>query len=197
MFDYQLQGRQLVLASSSPRRYELLKKAGFSFEILEIDFIETIPDGLPEDEVAIYLAEQKAGQIEKDKLKAKVIITADTIVSLDNTILGKPGDVDQAKGMLRLLSGRTHNVLTGVCLMSEKGRVSFVSLTKVKFVELSDKEINYYIDTCKPFDKAGSYGIQEWIGYIGVEEISGSYFNVMGLPVQRLYSELKKFLQKY
>lgn len=174
-----------------------MSNAGFDFSVLKIDFDEEIPEGISDEESAIYLAEQKAAQIKADMIKGKVIITADTIVCLGDNILGKPLDNNDAYQMLKKLSNKTHKVLTGVCILSEQGKSSFVSSTEVRFSELTEEEIIYYIDNYKPFDKAGSYGIQEWIGYIGVEAISGSYFNVMGLPVQRLYCELNKFLNLY
>lgn len=180
-----------ILASGSPRRRELLTGLGLDFEVRVLrDVREGHPDGLPAMETAQYIANEKADAyiVGPDE----TLITADTIVVIDNEILGKPHDRNDACRMLHLLSGKTHQVITGVCIVTVEQRKSFSVVTDVTFKDLSDDEITYYVDHYKPFDKAGAYGIQEWIGYIGVTSIHGSYFNVMGLPVQRLYEELRK-----
>ena len=185
---------RVVLASQSPRRRELLAGLGIPFEVRVIEDIdEHFPEQLPASETALYIAKRKAeayrGQMADDEL----IITADTVVIVGDEILGKPVDEADALRMLRLLSGRTHQVTTGVCLMTTKMQRSFDVTTDVTFKTLTDEEIMYYVNRYKPFDKAGAYGIQEWIGYIGVTGLHGSYYNVMGLPVQRIYTELQAF----
>ena len=185
---------KIILASQSPRRRELLAGLGIPFEVRVIEDIdEHFPEQLPASETALYIAKRKAeayrGQIADDEL----IITADTVVIVGDEILGKPADEADALRMLRLLSGRTHQVTTGVCLMTTKVQRSFDVTTDVTFKTLTDEEIMYYVNRYKPFDKAGAYGIQEWIGYIGVTGLHGSYYNVMGLPVQRIYTELQAF----
>jgi len=184
----------IILASHSPRRKELLAGLGIPFEVRVIqDIDEHVPANLPASEAALYIAKRKAeayqGQIADDEL----IITADTVVIVGDEILGKPADEADALRMLRMLSGRTHQVTTGVCLMTTKMQRSFDVTTDVTFKSLTDEEIMYYVRRYKPFDKAGAYGIQEWIGYIGVTGLHGSYYNVMGLPVQRIYTELQAF----
>jgi septum formation protein len=184
----------VVLASNSPRRKELLAGLGMPFEVRVMDGIdESYPEDLPVSEVALYIAGKKADAYREKMADDELIITADTVVIVDDEILGKPHDKADAIRMLKLISGRTHQVTTGVCLLSKKQESRFSVTTDVTFKTLSDEEINYYIDTYQPFDKAGAYGIQEWIGYIGVTGLNGSYYNVMGLPVQRIYTELKKF----
>ena len=153
---------------------------------------ETYPDTLKAEEIPLYIACEKAAAYRNTMHPDELIITADTIVWLDGVVMGKPHNEDDARQMLWKLSGKTHQVITGVCLTTAGAQRSFSAVTEVTFAELSDEEIDYYIRVYKPMDKAGSYGIQEWIGFIGVRGISGSYFNVMGLPVQRLYTELKK-----
>ena len=186
----------LILSSNSPRRKELLAGLDIPFEVRVIEDIdESYPDTLPTGEIAEYIAKKKAAVYEVGN--DEVLITADTIVVLDDQILGKPADAEEAKQMLRSLSGKTHHVITGVCLKSRDQLHHFSVISEVTFKTLADEEISYYVETYKPFDKAGAYGIQEWIGYIGVTGLSGSYFNVMGLPVQRIYEELKKFNVKY
>ena len=184
---------KVVLASNSPRRKELLSGLGIQYEVKTLpDIDESFPEGLSEVETATYIARAKAdayrGMMEQNEL----IITADTIVWLAGEVMGKPADEKDARRMLRALSGQTHQVITGVCLTTTDVQKSFATVTDVTFSVLSDEEIDYYIEHYRPMDKAGSYGIQEWIGFVGVESISGSYFNVMGLPIQRLYTELKK-----
>ena len=179
----------LILSSNSPRRKELLAGLDIPFEVRVIEDIdESYPDNLPAGEIAEYIAQKKAAAYEVGN--DEVLITADTIVVLDDQILGKPADAEEAKQMLRSLSGKTHHVITGVCLKSRDQQHHFSVISEVTFKTLAEEEIRYYVETYKPFDKAGAYGIQEWIGYIGVTGLSGSYFNVMGLPVQRIYEEL-------
>ena len=186
----------LILSSNSPRRKELLAGLDIPFEVRVIEDIdESYPDTLPTGEIAEYIAQKKAAAYEVGN--DEVLITADTIVVLDDQILGKPADAEEAKQMLHSLSGKTHHVITGVCLKSRDQQHHFSVISEVTFKTLAEEEISYYVENYKPFDKAGAYGIQEWIGYIGVTGLSGSYFNVMGLPVQRIYEELKKFNVKY
>ncbi|QIK56328.1 septum formation protein Maf [Dysgonomonas sp. HDW5B] len=185
---------QIILASNSPRRKELLSGLDLEYEVMVLPNIdESYPLDIQKEEVALYIAKKKA-QAYTDRLTDnKLVITADTVVIIDDKILGKPIDVADAKQMLRELSGKTHQVITGVCLTTSNKQKSFSVISDVRFSNLDDSEIEYYVSKYKPLDKAGAYGIQEWIGYIGVEYISGSYFNVMGLPIQKLYQELKKF----
>ena len=194
MINRRLNGRNIILASQSPRRQYLLKELGLDFEIRETNVREVYPEGLRPEEIAIYLAELKAGSFDETRLDDKaIIITADTIVAVGNEILGKPGHYGEAVIMLQKLSGRKHDVITAVCLKSKKKKHVFHVLSSVFFKVLSLEEIEYYIDNFQPFDKAGGYGIQEWIGYIGIDRIEGSFFNVMGLPVKELYEELLTF----
>lgn len=188
---------KLILASNSPRRRELLAGLGYPYEVRVLDGIdESYPETLRGSEVAAYISRAKAEAYRKQMADDEVIITADTIVCLDDKVLGKPADEAQAVAMLRSLSGRVHQVYTGVTIVTSTGDSTFVSRTDVTFAALTEEEIQYYVARFHPMDKAGSYGIQEWIGYVGVERIEGSYFNVMGLPVQRLYTELKNILEK-
>ncbi len=188
-----LKDYQLILASQSPRRQEMLKELGVEFEIKLKEVEEVYPEGLSAIEIPVYLAELKASAFLDDIKDKDLVITADTIVCIDDWILGKPKDRADAVKMLKALSGRSHKVVSGVCLTSLKKKLSFSTTTDVHFKVLNDEEINYYIDNYKPFDKAGAYGIQEWIGFIGIDGIEGSYFNVVGLPIQRLYQELSTF----
>ena len=182
----------VILASNSPRRKELLSGLGIPFEVKVLpDISESYPADLPVAEIAQYIACEKATAYQQLMAPDDLVITADTVVICDHEVLGKPVDADDASRMLHLLSGRTHQVITGVCLMTRERQRAFSVKTDVTFKTLSDEEIHYYIDTYQPFDKAGAYGIQEWIGYIGVTALHGSYFNVMGLPVQRIYEELR------
>ena len=188
---------KIILASASPRRKELLAGLDMDFEVRLLPGIEeSYPDDLPTAKIAEYIAREKAaaynGEIGDDEL----LLTADTIVVVDDEVLGKPADEEDARRMLRMISGRTHQVITGVCLATREKTRSFSVETDVTFKALKDSEIDYYIKQYRPFDKAGAYGIQEWIGYIGVESIRGSYFNVMGLPVQRIYNEIKKMSEE-
>jgi septum formation protein len=181
---------KLILSSNSPRRRELLAGLDIPFEVRVIDGIkESYPDNLPAEQVPQYIAAEKAAAY--TVAPDEVLLTADTVVLLGNEILGKPHDAAEASRMLHALSGKTHHVVTGVCLTASTGQRRFSVSTDVTFRVLTDDEIDYYISHYKPFDKAGAYGIQEWIGYIGVTSLRGSYFNVMGLPVQRIYDELK------
>ena len=182
---------KLVLASNSPRRRELLAGLGLPFEVRVLqDIDESYPDDLPVSEVALYIAGKKADAYRSVIQPDELIITADTVVIEGDEILGKPVDEADAIRMLHELSGRTHQVTTGVCLLTPTQERRFAVTTDVTFKTLTDEEIRYYVDHYKPFDKAGAYGIQEWIGYIGVTGLNGSYYNVMGLPVQRIYNEL-------
>ena len=188
-----LKGYRIILASKSPRRKELLKELGLQFDILSYDTDESFPDDMPVSEVPKFLANQKMKPFEDKISNDALVITADTIVYCDNKILGKPGNYDEAFEMIKMLSGKWHEVATGVCILSLNKRVSFTTVTRVLFKELSNEEIDFYITNYHPYDKAGAYGIQEWIGFIAVKKIEGSYFNVMGLPVQKLYEELFRF----
>ena len=184
---------KVVLASNSPRRKELLSGLGIDYEVKTLpDIDESFPEGLSEIETATYIARAKADVYRNIMQPDELIITADTIVWLDGEVMGKPVDGEDARRMLRALSGKTHQVITGVCLTTVGVQKSFATVTDVTFCSLSEEEIAHYVENYRPTDKAGSYGIQEWIGFVGVESISGSYFNVMGLPIQRLYTELKK-----
>jgi septum formation protein len=185
---------KIILASRSPRRHQLLRELGFSFSILERDFDETFPEGLTGEEVAAFISRKKAMSL-KDQLKEdELIITADTVVWCDGHILGKPADKAETVSMLKKISGNTHEVITGVSIISRERDITFTEVTKVTFEEMTDDEIEYYAVNFNPVDKAGAYGIQEWIGLIACSRIEGSYFNVVGLPVHRLYAELKKMI---
>ena len=185
---------QLILASQSPRRKELLEGLGIPFCVRVIEGIdESFPEDLPIEDIPIYISKQKASVYAKCIAEDEVVLTADTVVVCQGQVLGKPKDEDDARRMLNLLSGRTHEVITGVTVKTREEEKSFSVVTEVQFKSLTPQEIDFYIRRFKPFDKAGAYGIQEWIGYIGVISIRGSYFNVMGLPVQRIYEELKTF----
>lgn len=185
---------KIVLASNSPRRKELLGGLGVDFEVRTLSGIdESYPDTLRGEDIPKYISGKKAAAYQEKMNDDEMIITADTIVYDDEEVLGKPKDADDAKRMLRQLSGHAHEVITGVSIVTKQKTVQFASTSKVYFADLTDAEIDYYITNYKPFDKAGAYGIQEWIGFVGVTRIEGSYFNVMGLPIQKLYTELKKF----
>jgi septum formation protein len=186
---------KILLASQSPRRQQLLKDLGIDFEIKVIDGIEEgYPENLKSHEIALYLAEHKARHYTDYIDDKTILITADTIVWLNNEVLEKPVDFNDAVNILKKLSGNKHSVITGICLMTKSKSKSFYVETEVSFKNLSEEEIKYYIENYKPYDKAGAYGIQEWIGYVGIEKISGSYYNVVGLPVQKLYTELNNFI---
>ena len=185
---------KIILASNSPRRKELLAGLDVDFEVRVIDGIdESYPADLPTRQIAEYISQKKAAAYRETMTADELVITADTIVVLGDEVMGKPHDEAVACRMLHELSGKTHQVITGVTLSTRERQQSFSVLTDVTFKTLSDDEINYYVTHYRPFDKAGSYGIQEWIGYIGVTALNGSYFNVMGLPVQRIYKALKRF----
>lgn len=185
---------KIILASGSPRRRELLEGLGLSFTVKCIDGIdESYPESLPAEETALFIAKKKSEAYKGLTDSGHLIITADTVVVCNDMVLGKPSNKNEAQKMLNMLSGKTHQVITGVALATKEKTVSFSVSTDVRFTTLDKKEIEYYVDKYRPLDKAGAYGIQEWIGYVGVEYISGSYYNVMGLPIQRLYQELKKF----
>ena len=186
----------LILASQSPRRKQLLTEAGFPFRVWASPDDESFPESLSPPEIAMHLCKKKAEPFHDKLDKKSIVITADTIVVKDKKILNKAGNVIQARQMLSLLSGSTHQVITGVCITSQDKQLTFYEKTNVTFAELDKEEIDHYINTCKPFDKAGAYGIQEWIGLIGVESIEGSYHNVVGLPLARLYKELKVLLKE-
>ena len=182
----------IILASNSPRRRELLAGLDLEFEVKVLDGIdESYPD-MPRQLVAQYIAGKKADAYLATLNESDLVITADTVVIVDNDILGKPNDEQEAKAMLRRISGRSHKVVTGVCLLTPDARREVSVSTDVTFKPLTDEEIDYYVEHYHPLDKAGAYGIQEWIGYVGVTALNGSYFNVMGFPVQRIYSELMK-----
>ena len=188
---------KLVLASNSPRRKELLAGLDIPFEVRVISGIdETHPEGVDIYSIPEILAQRKASAYKDNLSEDEVILTADTVVILDEQILEKPTSLENAKEMLRQLSGRSHSVVTGVCIGTKEdlNLSHFSVLTEVHFKELTDEEINYYVETYRPLDKAGAYGIQEWIGYVGVTGIDGSFYNVMGLPVQRIYPELTKII---
>lgn len=190
-----LKSYHLILASQSPRRQQLLSEAGLEYELSpRFECEEIFPNDLPASEVAEYLSRLKSEAYPQVLADGDILLTADTVVVAEERILGKPADKDDAFAMLRMLSGREHEVITGVTLRSTKQTKSFSAHSKVRFRQLSDEEIAYYIETYSPMDKAGSYGIQEWIGYVGIEGIEGSFFNVMGLPIQRVWCELEKFI---
>ena len=185
---------RIILASSSPRRQELLSGLDIDFEVKTVsDIEESYPENLKKEEIPVYIAKQKAIAYQKYLDEKTILITADTIVWLDGNVYGKPENEQEAKQMLKILSGQTHEVITGVCLTGLEKQKSFYASTKVKFAELDEEEIDYYVNKYKPYDKAGAYGVQEWIGYIGVEKIDGSFYNVMGLPVRVLYTYLKNW----
>ena len=185
---------RIILASNSPRRRELLSGLGIDYEVRTLQGIdENYPTDLPVEQIAGYIATEKAAAYQKQMAADELLITADTIVVVAGEVMGKPHDADDARRMLHKLSNRTHQVITGVCLTTVDRQRRFSVSTDVTFKALTDEEIDYYISHYRPFDKAGAYGIQEWIGYIGVTGLNGSYFNVMGFPVQRLYTELCNF----
>ncbi|MDR0506288.1 MAG: Maf-like protein [Dysgonamonadaceae bacterium] len=189
-----LQKYKIILASNSPRRRELLSGLDLNYKVETLpDIEETYPKHLWREEIPVYIAKLKAEAYKEKIEKTTLLITADTIVWLNGTVYGKPCDENAAREMLRTLSGQTHDVITGVCLTGFEKQNVFYAVSSVKFSVLEEEEINYYVDKYKPYDKAGSYGVQEWIGYIGVESISGSFYNVMGLPVRMLYRYLKEW----
>ena len=184
---------KVILASNSPRRKELLSGLGIEYQVKAMpDVDESFPDTLVGEEIPAFIAQAKANAYQSVMGADELVITADTIVWIDNEVLGKPESREDAIDMLRKLSGASHQVITGVCITTVDWQKCFTATTDVTFAQLTDEEIEYYVDNYAPMDKAGAYGVQEWIGFVGVESISGSYFNVMGLPIQRLYGELKK-----
>jgi septum formation protein len=185
-----------ILASRSPRREQLLRELGLKFDIVVKDYNEEYPAGLSGTSIAEYLSYQKAQCFKGSISDNEIVITADTIVWCCNQLLDKPSDSMEAVDILRIISGKTHEVITGVTFLSRYSIYTFSECTRVTFDNLSDEEINYYVQEFKPYDKAGAYGIQEWIGLTGIISIEGSYFNVMGLPVQKLYRELKKYISE-
>ncbi len=189
-----VEGYRVILASNSPRRKELLGGLGIDFEVRTLSGIdESYPSSLKGEDIPIFISGKKAEAYKYTMADDEMIITADTIVYDNGKVLGKPKDRDEAIRMLRELSGHAHEVITGVSIVTKERTVQFASTSQVYFAELTEEEIAYYVDTFQPYDKAGAYGIQEWIGYVAVTRIEGSYFNVMGLPIQRLYTELKKY----
>lgn len=185
---------RIILASRSPRREKLLRELGLIFEVAVPSWTEKYPAYLRGEEIAVYLAVEKANPFIPELKENEIVITADTIVWCNGMVLDKPADSSEAKMILREISGNTHEVITGVCLTSYAKQRSFCSSTKVTFAELTDDEIEYYISGFNPYDKAGAYGIQEWIGLAACSHIEGSYFNVMGLPVEQVYHELQDFI---
>lgn len=185
----------IILASQSPRRHELMRGLDIPFEVVTKPVSEDFDPTTMADEVPVYLAQKKieAWADELRNTDGLLILTADTVVILDGHIIGKPENKEEAANMLQRLSGKTHKVVTGVCISSMEKSIAFSDTTLVTFKSLSQDEINYYLDKYEPYDKAGSYGVQEWIGYIGVTHMDGSYFNVMGLPVHKVYNALREF----
>lgn len=185
---------QVVLASKSPRRQELLRGMGVDFMVLTKDIVETYPASMPSEEVPLYLSKIKSLEFNDRELPYDyLLITSDTVVICESEILGKPKDKTDAVRMLKLLSGKTHRVITAVVVRSAKKAEQFSVSSEVTFAQLDDEEIDYYIERYKPYDKAGAYGIQEWIGYVGISGLEGSFYNVMGLPTRKLYQCLKTF----
>ena len=185
---------RIILSSGSPRRKELLAELGIDFSVdTDNSFVEKCPKHITPKDVPLYMAKGKSDGFHRKLEDDEILITADTVVIVDDMVLGKPHDKTQAVDMLKMLSDRAHEVITAVVLRSNEKTISFSDVTRVFFSEMSEDEINYYIDNYKPFDKAGAYGIQEWIGLACIEKIDGSYFNVMGLPVHRIHQALKLF----
>jgi septum formation protein len=181
---------KIILASKSPRRQELLRLMDVDFRIVLKDVDESYPDNLTPEEIAVYIAEKKAKAFDEE-INDEIVLTADTIVAIDGKILGKPENTDHAAEMLGMLSGKMHRVVTGVCLLYKHKYNLFHDVSEVFFRKLTEQEIRSYVDKYQPLDKAGAYGIQEWIGLIGIERINGSYTNVVGLPTEKLYQQLK------
>jgi septum formation protein len=185
---------KIILASRSPRRQQLLRELGLKFDVIIRDYEEIYPEGLAGEEIARFVAYEKAASFKNELSDDEIVIAADTIVWCNNKVLGKPVDQQDAIAILKEISGNTHEVITGVSLRTKNKEMTFSDTTKVTFETFSEEEILYYIDNYKPYDKAGAYGIQEWIGIIACSHLDGSYFNVVGLPVQRLYKELQNFI---
>lgn len=194
MITDKLKNFRIILASRSPRRQQLLRQMGVSFDVVIRDFDESFPENLHHEEIARYISSAKAKSFQGEISDNEIVITADTIVWCNGKVLGKPADSAEAFDILKEISGNTHEVITGVTISSNKREITFTDISKVTFERMTDEEIRYYIDHFSPYDKAGAYGIQEWIGIIACSSIEGSFFNVVGLPVQKLYSELKKFV---
>ncbi|MBR5206328.1 MAG: septum formation protein Maf [Alistipes sp.] len=193
-----LKSYDIILASASPRRRELLTATGIGYRLAtKFECDEVYPTTLAKEDVAAYLSALKSHAYPTPLEHNQILITADTTVVLDSEVLGKPADEAEAKAMIRRLAGREHSVITGVTLRTQERERSFSSLSRVRFAELSNEQIDYYVEKFRPMDKAGAYGIQEWIGYIGIESIEGSFYNVMGLPVQRLCRELECFIEAW
>lgn len=189
-----LEKYKIILGSASPRRKELLKGLGIKFNVISLnDNDENYPENLKKEEIPVYLAIHKSNKFNHLINEKTILITADTIVYLDNIVIGKPANENEAYEILKLLSGKKHEVVTGVCIRSINKMITFYDISEVYFKDLSDDEIKYYIKNYKPYDKAGAYGIQEWIGYIGIEKIVGSFYNVMGLPIKMVYEKLMEF----
>lgn len=184
---------KIILASNSPRRRELLAAANIKFSVVVSEAEENFPSGMNFQDTAIFIATNKA-KIVKENYPDNLIIAADTIVVCDNRILGKPKDKNEAIEMLNFLSGKTHEVITGVCILKDSENISFAETTEVEFHNLSEEQIKFYVENYKPFDKAGGYAIQEWLGMIGIKNIHGDYYNVVGLPVNRVYREILRIL---
>lgn len=188
-----LKSKKIILASKSPRRQELLKGLDIQFEIKTKEVDESYPLTMKPEQVPVFLAEKKADAFVDLLEKDTILITSDTIVIQGKNILEKPNVIEEGKAMIRKLSGQVHTVVTGVCIQTLEKSISFSDETRVLFTDLTDDEIDYYMKNYQPFDKAGSYGVQEWIGYVGIERLEGSYYNVMGLPVHKVYTALKTF----
>ncbi len=193
MLSQKFVGTEIILASASPRRRQLLAGLDIEFGVKTKEVSEDFSAEMPVNQIPLYLAQKKAHAFEEELQENQLIIAADTIVSIQETILNKPNSLQEARAMLEMLSGKMHKVITGVCLLSKHKKELFADITQVYFRSLSKAEIDYYVEHYKPFDKAGSYGAQEWLGMIAIERIEGSYFNVMGLPVHLLYEKLKNF----
>jgi septum formation protein len=188
-----LKGTRIILGSNSPRRQELLHAMGIDFEVMVRPVEEVFPEQFRKEDAAMFLARKKALAFKPDLPEGSLVITADTLVAVDDLVLGKPVDTNDAERMLKLLSGRKHSVVTGVCILSARKSESFFSRTEVAFKTLRVEEIRHYISTGSPMDKAGAYGIQDWIGMTGIEYILGSYYNVVGLPTKELHEQLMRF----
>ncbi len=191
-----LNGFKIILASKSPRRHNLLQGLRIDFEIRTKHVDESFSEELKGAEIPEFLARKKADAFRDSLLENELVITSDTVVCLGDSVFNKPDTEEEAIEMIATLSGKSHQVITGVCLTTSGKQAVFSDVTKVYFAQLEKAEIEWYVKNFKPYDKAGAYGIQEWIGYIGIEKIEGSFYNVMGLPTQKLYVELKKFLKK-
>ncbi|HOF20500.1 MAG TPA: Maf family nucleotide pyrophosphatase [Bacteroidales bacterium] len=195
MLGYELKRYRIILASRSLRRRQLLEELGLEFTVVEKDYDETFPDNLSGEATALWLAGRKAALFRNSLLPDEIVITADTVVWCGGRILDKPSGEEEAREMIRILSGKTHEVITGVNLMAKSAERIFSDTTRVTFGILSEEEISYYVENFRPYDKAGAYGIQEWIGLVACSRIEGSYFNVVGLPVHLIYRELRELIK--